>query len=119
MRMFPEGFRQMSESWGKGFTQGAEDSGGIVIVIAIAWISALCSTAMLLLVPHDYGRVGLAIDYLLFAAQIAWLVRRLGNYHLLTCLLYPLPLSYFCVIFGCAAWRRALGRKAMWRGREV
>jgi 4,4'-diaponeurosporenoate glycosyltransferase len=119
MRMFPEGFQQMSESWGKGFTQGAEGSGGMVVILAIAWISSLSSTATLLLVPHDYGRLGLIIVYLLFSAQIAWLVRRLGSYHLLTCLLYPLPLAYFCIVFGHAAWRRALGRKAMWRGREV
>lgn len=119
MRMFPEGFKQMSESWGKAFTQGAADSGRLVLALAVAWISALWSTAFLLVVPHDYGRPGLAIVYLLFSAQLTWLARQLGNYQFLICVLYPLPLAYFCVVFALASGRRALGHKAVWRGREV
>jgi 4,4'-diaponeurosporenoate glycosyltransferase len=119
MRMFPEGFYQMSQSWGKAFTQGAANSGVIVLALSVAWISALWSTAFLLIVPHDYCRLALAIVYLLFGAQLTSLARQLGSYHFLICLLYPLPLAYFCIVFGQAAWRAALGRKAMWRGREV
>jgi 4,4'-diaponeurosporenoate glycosyltransferase len=119
MRMFPDGFHQMSESWGKAFTQGATDSGVTVLALAVAWISALWSTAFLLVVPHDYGRFGLAIVYLLFVLQLAWLARQLGSYHFLICVLYPFPLAYFCIVFGQATWRGALGRKAGWRGREV
>lgn len=119
MRMFPDGFRHMSESWAKAFLQGAGDSGGAVLALSIAWISALWSTALLLVTPHDYGRAGLALVYSLFALQIAWVARQLGAYRFFTCALYPLPLAYFCAVFGYAAARRALGRKAMWRGREV
>lgn len=119
MRMFPEGFRQMSESWAKAFLQGAADSGRMVLVMAIAWISALWSTVLLLIMPFNYGRLSLALAYVLFGVQIAWIVRRLGNYRVFTCLLFPLPLAYYCVIFGRAATRRALGRKAVWRGRQV
>jgi 4,4'-diaponeurosporenoate glycosyltransferase len=119
MRMFPEGFQQMSESCGKAFTQGAADSGGIVLALSVAWISALWSTAFLLVVPHDYGRLALAIVYVLFGIQLTSLARQLGSYHFLTCLFYPIPLAYFCIVFSQAAWRGALGRKAVWRGREV
>ena len=118
-RMFPEGFRQMSESWAKAFLQGASDSGRMVLVMAIAWISALWSTAMVLIMPGNHGRISLALIYVLFSAQIAWITRQLGSYRVFTCLLYPLPLAYYCVIFGRAATRRALGRKAVWRGRQV
>ena len=119
MRMFPDGLRQMSESWAKAFIQGAADSGGIVLIVAIVWISALWSTALLLFMPRDYGRLSLALVYLLLGLQIAWLARQLGSYRVLTCLLFPLPLAYYCVVFGRAAARRALGRKTLWRGREV
>jgi 4,4'-diaponeurosporenoate glycosyltransferase len=119
MRMFPDGFRQMSESWAKAFLQGAGDSGSMIILFSIVWISALWSTAMLMITPHDYGRLSLALVYLLFGLQIAWMARGLGNYRMLTSLLYPLPLAYYCVVFGRAAARRALGRKTVWRGREV
>lgn len=119
MRMFPEGFHQMSQSWSKAFLQGAADSPRAVLVMAIAWISALWSTAILLITPRASGRLSLTLVYILFSVQIAWVTRRLGSYRTLTCLLYPLPLAYHCFIFGRAAARRALGRKAVWRGRQV
>ena len=119
MRMFPEGFRQMSESWAKAFTQGAADSGSIVLILAIAWISALWSTSLLLILPPTGGRLSSALEYLLFSLQITWLASRLGNYRILTCLLFPFPLAYYCLVFGRTSARRALGLKAVWRGREV
>jgi 4,4'-diaponeurosporenoate glycosyltransferase len=119
MRMFPDGAEQMRESWAKGFAQGAAHSAGLVVASAVVWISALWSTVALLLVPFAYGRSGLLIVYLLLAAQLAWLSRRIGNFHLLTCLLYPVPLAYFCAVFVVSLSRRVLGRRSVWRGREV
>ncbi len=119
MRMFPDGLGQMSDSWTKAFIQGAAASDGIVLASAVVWISALWSTAFLLIVPRDYGRPGLAVVYLLLSLQLAWLARQLGSYRFLTCLLYPLPLAYYCAVFGRSAARRALRRKTVWRGREV
>jgi 4,4'-diaponeurosporenoate glycosyltransferase len=118
-RMFPEGLGQMSDSWTKAFILGAAVSDGLVVLSAVVWISALWSTATLLMVPHDYGRLGLAIVYLLLSFQLVWLARQLGSYRFLTCFLYPLPLAYYCAVFGRSAARRALHRKTVWRGREV
>lgn len=119
MRMFPEGLGQMSDSWTKGFIHGAVVSDGLVLASAVLWISALWSTALLLIVPHDYGRLELVIVYLMLSLQLVWIARKLGSYRFLTCLLYPLPLAYYCAVFGRSALRRALRRKTVWRGREV
>ena len=119
MRMFPEGLQQMSESWAKAFIQGVADSGRSVLIPAIVWISALWSTALLVIAPRDYGRPALGVVYLLLGLQLAWLARQLGSYRFLICLLYPLPLAYYCFIFGRSAAREAFGRKTVWRGREV
>lgn len=119
MRMFPEGFRQMTESWAKAFVQGTADSGGWILVSAIVWISALWSTALLLMAPRDYGRLALGTVYLLLALQLAWCARQLGAYRFAICLLYPLPLAYYTFVFGRSAVRRGFGRKTVWRGREV
>ncbi len=118
-RMFPDGFQQMSESWAKAFFQGASDSGGMVLVAAVVWIASLWSTLLLLIMPYGYGRPGLFFVYLLFALQILWFARQLGNYSPLACLCFPLTLAYYCAVFGRAAARRTLGRKTIWRGREV
>lgn len=119
MRMFPQGLSQMSNSWTKAFIHGAAVSGGLVLATAIVWISALWSTVLLLIAPHDYGRLGLAVVYLLFAVQLFWIARQLGSYRLLACLLYPVPLAYYCAVFARSAARRSLHRKTVWRGREV
>lgn len=119
MRMFPESLGQMSDSWTKAFIDGAVTSDGLVLASAVVWISALWSAALLLIVPGDYGRLGPAVVYLLLSLQIVWLARQLGSYRLLTCLLYPLPLAYYCAVFGRSAMRRVLQRKSVWRGREV
>lgn len=119
MRMFPEGYQQMSESWAKAFLQGATDSGVLVLVLAIVWISALWSVALLLILPGHAGRLGLALGYVLLSVQLFWTTRSLGSYRVASCLLYPVLLFYYCFIFGRAAARRALGRKTVWRGRPV
>jgi 4,4'-diaponeurosporenoate glycosyltransferase len=118
-RMFPEGFRQMSESWAKAFIQGAGDSGGVILASSIVWISALWSTALMLAMPRLSGHLSLAVVFALFCLQIAYFARQLGNYNFLGCLLYPLPLAYYCATFGRSAFRRARGRKTLWRGRAV
>lgn len=119
MRMFPDGFRQMTDSWAKAFTQGAVDSGGKVLAASGLWISVLWSTTLSLLMSNGHSYGALSIAYLLLSLQIAFMARQIGSYHLLTCLTFPLPLAYFCAVFGRAAARRALGRKTYWRGREV
>ena len=119
MRMFPEGLGQMSDSWTKAFIHGAATSGGFVLASAVVWISALWSTVLLLIAPHDYGRSAVAFVYLLFCLQLVWFARQLGSYRLLACLLYPFPLAYYCAVFGRSAARRFFHRKTVWRGREV
>ena len=119
MRMFPSGINQMSESWTKSFVQGAAATNRLVLIASALWISALWAAVSLLIAPHNLGRMLPAIIYLSLSVQLAVFARKLGNYHLLTCFLYPLPLIYYCAIFGRAASLRALGRKTAWRGRAI
>ncbi|HEY3706058.1 MAG TPA: hypothetical protein VGL22_13430 [Terracidiphilus sp.] len=119
MRMFPAGFRQMSQSWEKAFVQGATDSGALVLTVSTVWISALWSTTLLLIYPRPHTLRIMALLYLLLSVQLWWFARRLGTYHILTALLFPFPLAYYCIVFGRSATRAALGRKTLWKGREV
>jgi 4,4'-diaponeurosporenoate glycosyltransferase len=119
MRMFPEGFRQMSDSWTKAFVHGASASGSSVLTCSAIWIAAFWGAAIALIVPSTLAPVVLVLPYFLLSLQLFWFARQLGNYHFATCLLYPLPLAYYCVIFARSALRRAVGRKTVWRGREV
>ncbi len=119
MRMFPEGLRQMSDSWTKAFAHGASESGRAVLVWSGVWLASLSTVPILLIVPFAFARNVLILAYLIFGAQLFWLARQLGNYSFVTCLLYPLPLAYYCIIFARSALRRAVGQKTVWKGREV
>ncbi len=119
VRMFPDGLRQMSDSWAKAFIQGASSSGGGVLVCSAIWIACLWMAVILFAVPSMFPQIDIVLAYLLFGLQIFWAARRLGNYSLVTCLLYPLPLSYYCVVFARSALRSVTGQKTVWRGREV
>lgn len=118
MRMFTEGFRQMSDSWTKAFVHGASQSGSAVLACSTVWIASLWVATIALIVPATLAPISF-LAYLLFSLQLFWFARQLGNYHLATCLLYPIPLAYYCLIFARSAVRRAAGKKTVWRGREV
>lgn len=119
MRMFPQGIRQMSDSWTKAFVYGATASGGAVLACSAVWIASLWTVAVSLSALSAFSSSYLLMVYLLLGLQLFWFGRQLGNYHLATCLLFPLPLTYYCVIFARSALRRAIGQKTVWRGREV
>ena len=108
--MFPDGFTQMSDSWTKAFVYGASSSGGAVLACSAAWITALWAVVLMLLMPSAITPGELLLVYCLFALQLFLFARQLGNYSFVVCLLYPIPLAYYCVIFGRSALRRAAGR---------
>jgi 4,4'-diaponeurosporenoate glycosyltransferase len=56
--------------------------------------------------------------YALFALQLAVLLRRVGSYRVLTALLYPLPLLFFCAVFARSALTHTR-RNVLWKGRPV
>lgn len=119
MRMFPDGFRQMSDSWTKAFADGASASGAPVLALSALWIACLWTAAILLALPTHIVSLSFALAYLLLSAQLLFLARQLGNYSFATCLFYPLPLLYYCAIFARSALRHLTGQKTVWRGREV
>ena len=119
MRMFPEGFQQMTESWSKAFVQGARDSSRLIVFCSVLWISALWSCPFLLLINAGHSRAALTVVYLLLALQLYFTARQLGRYRLVTCLFYLVPLAYYCFVFGRSMVNRAAGRKAVWKGRNV
>lgn len=118
MRMFPEGMKQLVEGWTKGFVDGAKVTAGPVLWLSVYWLAAAFSAAVLLLMP-DVPRAWSVSVYVLFAAQVLWYARQLGSYRVITAVAYPIPLVFYFVLFGRAAWLQLWGRPVVWRGREV
>ena len=119
MRMFPEGFGQLYEGWTKAFSRGAAETDGVVLGMAVYWLSALCLTLLLVLLSTGMWRLLFAAVYVSFALQTFWIARQLGTFRLLTCLLYPLALGFFFALFAVSFWLRFSKRKVRWRGRQL
>jgi len=116
MRMFPEGFGQLLESWKRSAAAGAGETQVGALLLSIAWLSGAMTAAVALCCGLGWMAVGM---YLLYMAQVGWIARRLGTFRWLGALLYPVALVFYFGVFGWSIWARRFGGQVMWKGRQV
>jgi 4,4'-diaponeurosporenoate glycosyltransferase len=127
-RMYPDGIRSMVEGWSKSMATGAGESpplpralmavwltGATTAVIACCMGIAACAGSRARL-PFGAAGVGL---YALYAAQLWWMLRRIGSFGPLTALLFPLPLAFFHAVFARSVWLVKVRGSVTWRGRRI
>lgn len=115
-RMYPHGLGELIEGWSKASASGANRTPPLRLFAIIAWIGGAIMTAVLLCRSRDLLSSGL---FLLYAAQLALMLLRLGSFRPWTALLYPVPLIFYLVIFTRSVFLAALGRNVSWKGRAV
>jgi 4,4'-diaponeurosporenoate glycosyltransferase len=114
-RMYPGGPRELIEGWTKAFASGAGQTPRGTLGLIVAWMIGLMLAPLGWVATGDW--LGWGPVCALCAAQVGWLGRRVGSFHWLTALLYPIPLLFF---FGVFAWSAARsGRQVRWKGREI
>jgi 4,4'-diaponeurosporenoate glycosyltransferase len=122
-RMYPNGIKDLINGWSKGFAFGTVKTSIPVLILIIAWISGSIGTVRSLSeAVAAANSVQTALWgglYLLYAAQIYWMLMRIGNFKFYTALFYPIPLIFFIVIFVYSLVRIFLGRSVTWKGREI
>jgi 4,4'-diaponeurosporenoate glycosyltransferase len=116
-RMYPLGWREMMDGWIKGFASGAGKTPLPLLLLVIAWMSGLIMAAVNLLVAKDVPAC--LVVYAAYAAQVAWLLRRVGNFHWATALLYPAPLIFYFIIFTRSVYRSLRRQPVDWKGRKI
>jgi 4,4'-diaponeurosporenoate glycosyltransferase len=119
MRMFPEGLRQLFESWSKAFSAGAGMVSPLVLGLSIYWLGTAMATPFLLIAARGPLRLAFAVLYLLYAAQVMWFGRQLGTFRWRAALLYPVALAFYFATFAQSAYARMHGTPVTWRGRRV
>jgi 4,4'-diaponeurosporenoate glycosyltransferase len=121
-RMYPDGLRAMVQGFAKGFAVGAASVPLWLLVAVVAWVAGSVSTARRLAAAAlgAGGDTGpwLALA-LLYAAQMHWMLRRVGNFGVWPALAFPLPVAFFVSVFGWSLFRTAVLGRAPWRGRVV
>jgi 4,4'-diaponeurosporenoate glycosyltransferase len=122
-RMYPLGLPSIVEGFGKNLGLGFRAAGLTALVPAFLWIAGFFLAAGRLLaslaLPGHPGLALWAAGYLLYAAALAWQLRRLGNYGPLTALLFPVPLLFFGAVFLLSLARTFLWKAVRWKGRTI
>lgn len=131
MRSYPGGLRQLADGWTKNFASGASAAAPGPTLAAVLWVSAhhaVAVGALLALVEAVTGRgasltvagpVLWALAWVAVAAQLGWILGRVGAFRWWTWALFPVCLLAFDAIFGWSAVHTVGRRSVRWRGRTV
>ncbi len=122
MRMYPGGLAELVAGWSKGAVAGAGSAPKVALAGVSVWLSAL-SMASMLLVALPFAppaqTLAIATTYCLAAAQVGFLLRKLGAFSPLLALLFPVGLVFYHLVFARALWRKGRGELIQWKGRYV
>ena len=122
-RMYPESLGQLIEGWTKNFGTAASYTHPLVFGMIIAWISGGFSALNLLLSGIGEGSpiwltAGITA-YLMYALQMTWLARRVGNFHPVMLILFPVLLLFFTLLFMRSLYQTKVLHTVSWRGRQI
>ncbi len=120
-RMYPDGIPALVKGWAKAFASGASKAPIIILLDIIAWISAGFIIAIFLILSafSHFNPILWLILYLLYTAQLYWMGRRTGSFSLLSALLFPVHLVFFCSVFFLSLYYQLSGRAVKWKSRKI
>lgn len=122
-RMYPEGIKDLFYGFAKGFSTGAKNTAVLNFTMIILWISgSIYPTTHTIASLRDFNLMGIylgAILYVMFAAQIFWLLRKIGNFSILAALFYPFFLIFFFIVFFYSVIITIFKKRVRWKGRKV
>ncbi len=118
-RMYPGGFGQLVEGFTKNLSAGAGAVRLGTVALVALWLSLLVQAAFAPVVAAVIGGWPAAVGlYLVVAAQVWWMARRVGRFGPLTALGFPVLVLVFLGVFARSAVATARG-SVSWRGRQV
>jgi len=120
-RMYPKGLGQLVEGWTKNFAGGAADTRKLTLLLVAAWVSlGIQATYWVVAAPwRSTSLVLVAGLYLAVAAQLWWMLRRIGSFSPATAALFPIPLVAFVAVFVRSVVSIHVRHRVTWKGREL
>jgi 4,4'-diaponeurosporenoate glycosyltransferase len=126
-RMYPGGLRQLLDGWTKNIAAGASTTRFAPLVGTIAWIAAnilatfrfASASVGWALGAADPPSPAVAVTYAVVAAELWWLLHKVGRFRWWAAVLFPLPLAAFLVVFARSAVAALAHRPVTWRDRQV
>lgn len=120
-RMYPSGLRELVEGWTRSLGGGARGTSPVAAIGPFLWVWGALAASWDGAKALGGGRHWAvdAVVYVAWAAQIAWMLRRIGRFGALTSALFPLPLLAFVALFVRSVAVLTTRRGVRWRGRVV
>ena len=113
----------MLEGWTKNFALGSTRINKAALALTLIWVCGCFGSAFDPLLrsaaTHPPLLAAYALIYVAFAAQIGWILRRIGRFRLWTAALFPLPLTYFGAVMLASVFLKVFVHRAVWKGRVV
>lgn len=123
-RMYPEGLTALFEGWSKNFGAAAKLTHPAIFIMITIWIAGGITAPAFLVwqsvkaEPQSYLLVSIAL-YIAFCLLMIWQSRRVGNFNLLSLLLFPIHFLFFTGLFIYSLIRTKIFRSVSWRGRKI
>ena len=123
-RMYPGGLRDLADGWTKNFGQGATSTDIWSVILIGGWIwgsAGVVDAAVRVWLTEgftDLAAAGVA-GYFAYAAQIGWLLRRLGNYGPVAALTYPVSLLFFIGVLLRSLYLTLVRNRVRWKDRSI
>lgn len=115
-RMYADGPRALAQGWIKNLSAGARRASPWPTAGSVLWVcGALAAVAGLVTQPSW----AVATLYVLFAAQLGWMLHRVGAFRVWTWVLFPIPLGAFVGLFLASVLTRSVRRSVIWSGRRI
>jgi 4,4'-diaponeurosporenoate glycosyltransferase len=122
IRMYPHGLKQLTGGWTKNIGVGARLTSPIFVVMISLWFAGAFHAAVSLLssiISFRIPSLKFTLLYSVYAAQIYWMSRRVGNFHTWANYLFPIPLFFSGYIYIKSFLKYALKKEVKWKGRSL
>ncbi len=124
-RMYPRGVRQLVEGWSKNFSTGAGSTPLWRVALTFLWVAGALLAGWnawrgaIDLVAGGSGPSAIVwVAYGAYVVQMFVMLRQVGNFGVVTALLYPIPAAAFVAIFLWSLVLMARG-EVHWKGRSI
>ncbi|WP_068783586.1 glycosyltransferase [Paenibacillus phocaensis] len=118
-RMYPNGIRSELEGFGKGAVLSTAKLRLATTVLVALWLIGLIVSEGALFLWNTSWVYPLLVGYLLYAAQLYFLVRYVGKFGRWMPLLHVLSTIFFLVVLVYSAYQVAFRGSVTWKGRDV
>lgn len=122
-RMYSNGIRSQFEGFTKNFSRGILTAGILTTLLTAAWITALTALPVFIIKALVARKIifftcGL-IFYLISALTLAFYSKKIGNFSVITAILYPISLIWFHIVIIYSFVRKIFFHNVNWKGRKI